>query len=398
MVKISLSKIKELLTRNVEEVIIKEDLIKKLKSNKVLRVKHGVDPTTQKLHLGHAVVYWKLRDFQDAGHKIIFLIGSFTGRFGDPSENLKTRKLRTKKEVEMMSKDYLKQVGKILDMKNTEVRHNGEWYDKWTWEKGLNLMSQFTTARMLERDMFKKRISQRKEIGYHEPVYPMLQAYDSVMLKSDLTVIGSDQKFNELLARSLQEKNRQRPQDLMIVPLLLGIDGKRKMSQSFGNEIGISDSPNDMYGKVMSIPDRLIISYFKLCTRFSNKKIKEIESRLNKKRNNPRDVKARLAFEITKLYWGKIKANRASNEFEKVFKRKEVPSKVPQIGIKDKKLNILDLLVQTKLARSKSEAKRLVLQKGVKISGKIEENWNRTVQIKNGTVIQVGKRKFIRIK
>lgn len=398
MVNEKAKKIEELLTRNVEEVIVKKDLIKKLKSGKVLRIKHGVDPTTKDLHLGHAVTYWKLREFQEMGHKIVFLIGDFTGRFGDPTEQLKTRRLRTKKEVQKIARDYLKQVGKILDTKKIELRHNSEWFDKWSWEDGLKFMSQFTTARMLERDMFEKRIQQEKEIAYHEPVYPMLQAYDSVMLQSDATVIGNDQKFNELLARPLQEKVGQTPQDLLIVPLLLGLDGKLKMSQSFGNQINLNDSAQEMYGKTMSIPDHLIIHYFRLCTRIDSQEINQIELKLKKRRVNPRDIKAHLALEITKLYHGDRIAFGAAREFEKVFKKKEIPSKIPQITIKEKHLNILDLLVKTKLASSRAEAKRLVLQKGVKISGKVEDNWKKVIKIKKGLILQVGKRKFIKIK
>lgn len=398
MVITNVKKIEELLTRNVEEVIVKKDLIRKLKSGKILRVKHGVDPTTKDLHLGHAVTYWKLREFQEMGHKIVFLIGDFTGRFGDPTEQLKTRRLKTKKEVQKIAKDYLKQVGRILDIKKIELRHNSEWFDKWSWEKGLRFMSQFTTARMLERDMFVKRIKQGREIAYHEPVYPMLQAYDSAMLKSDVTVIGTDQKFNELLARPLQEKAGQKPQDLVIVPLLLGIDGKRKMSQSLGNQINISDPPEQMYGKTMSIPDNLIIDYFKLCTRFTDKEIKKIELELKRKEVNPRDKKAQLAFEIVKLYYGQKAALGAAKAFEKVFKKKEIPSKIPQITIKEKQLNILDLLVKTKLVPSRSGAKRLVLQKGVKVDGKVQSDWKKTIKIKKGLVIQVGKKKFLKTK
>ncbi len=393
----TMKKIAEVLSRNVQEVIVGKDLVKKLKEGKVLRVKHGVDPTTKDLHLGHAVTYWKLRDFQEMGHKIVFLIGDFTGRFGDPTERLKTRALRTKKEVRVLAKDYLRQVAKILDMKKVEVRYNSEWYDKWNWGQGLKFMSQFTTARMLERDMFEKRIKKGKKIGYHEPVYPMLQAYDSVMLKSDLTVIGTDQRFNELLARPLQEKAGQVPQDLVIVPLLLGIDGKLKMSQSLGNQISLSDRPEQMYGKIMSIPDKLIIHYFKLCTRLSEKEIIKIEQALKQKTINPREAKARLALEIVKLYHGLGEANKAAREFEKVFRKKGIPSKMPRIAIKQKKLSILDLLVKTKLASSKSEAKRLILQKGVRIDGKIQEDWKKIVETKKGIIIQVGKRRFIKL-
>ena len=255
--KIKTQKIEEVLTRGVEKVIKKEDLLKRLKSGKKLRVKHGIDPTTKDLHLGHSVVYLKLKELQDLGHKIVFLIGDFTGRFGDPSEKLKTRTLRSKKEVRDLAKNYLRQVGKILDFKKIEIRYNGEWYDKMKADELLILMSNFTHARMIERDMFQKRIEKGLDIGFHEPVYPLLQAYDSVMLKSDLTVCGIDQLFNELKARELQEKFGQKGQDIIATKILIGLDGKKKMSQSLGNYVGVEEKPTEQFGKIMSIPDFL---------------------------------------------------------------------------------------------------------------------------------------------
>jgi len=391
------SKITEILERGTKEIIEKESLIKKLKSKKKLRIKHGIDPTTKDLHLGHAVIYFKLREFQEMGHQIIFLIGDFTARFGDPTQKLAPRQLKSKEEVRKMAKDYLRQVGKILDLDKLEIRYNGEWYDKMSAEKLLNLMANFTTARMLEREMFKKRMKENLEIKLHEIVYPVLQAYDSVVLKSDLTVCGSDQIFNEIRARELQEKFGQTPQDILAMKILRGTDGKEKMSQSLGNYIKIEENPIQQYGKIMSIPDHLILEYFELLTKIPLKEIEKMEREMKEKKVNPRDLKAKLAKEIVKIFHGKEKAKMAEKEFERVFRERKYPSQIPQVKIKEKRINILDLLVKTNLASSKSEAKRLVLQRGVKIDGICQTDWRKTLSLKSGQIIQVGKKKFRKI-
>lgn len=380
-------KIEELLTRAVEKVIKKDDLIKKLSSGKKLRVKHGVDPTTKDLHLGYSTVYLKLKELQDMGHKIVFLIGDFTGRFGDPTEKTEARKLRDIKEVKKLAKNYLKQVGKVLDLKKTEIRYNSEWYGKMKADELLVLMSNFTTARMLERDMFQERAKKGLETGLHEPVYPVLQAYDSVMLKSDLTVCGTDQLFNELKARELQEKFNQTGQDIIATKLLVGTDGKQKMSQSLGNYIGFEDSPEEQFGKIMSIPDELLDDYFELVTRISPNK-----------NDNPKDSKIRLAKEIVKTYYSEKEADKAEKEFNNVFKNKGIPEDISEVKIKEKELNILDLLLKTKLVSSKSEARRLVEEGAVKIDDVIEKDWQAKVETRPGLVIQIGKRRFAKIK
>ncbi|MFH1656750.1 MAG: tyrosine--tRNA ligase [Candidatus Nealsonbacteria bacterium] len=391
-------KIEEILSRGIEKVIKQDDLEKKLKSGKQLRVKHGIDPTTSDLHLGYSVVYLKLKELQDLGHKIVFLIGDFTARFGDPTEKLKTRKLRSKKEVKKLAKNYLKQVASILDLKKTEVRYNSEWYDKMSAEELLQLMSNFTTSRMLERDMFQKRLKKGLDVQYHEPVYPILQGYDSVMLKSDLTVCGIDQIFNELKARDLQVKDGQAPQDIIAVKMLVGLDGKEKMSQSLGNYIGIVEKSEQQYGKIMSIPDNLIFDYFELITRLPLDKIKRLKQDIKSKKINPRDLKARLAREVVSIYHNKEKALLAEKEFDKIFKDKKAPSDIPEIKISGQKINILDLLIKTKLVSSKTEAKRLIEQKGVKINNKVQNDWQKIIEIKKGMIIQIGKRRFIKIK
>lgn len=390
-------KIKEVLTRGVEEVIVRESLEKKFKSGKVLRVKHGVDPTTADLHIGQAVIYWRLRTLQEMGHKIIFLIGDFTGCFGDPTKELEIRRLRPKKEVEKLAKNYLKQIAKILNPKLTEVRYNSEWHNKMSSRELLRLMSHFSHQRMLERDMFQERIKKEKVIGLHEPVYPVLQAYDSVILKSDLTVIGTDQLFNELQARKLQEDFGQKPQDIITMKLLVGTDGKRKMSQSLDNFIGINEPPQEQYGKVMSIPDHLIIPWFELTTRVPLDEIEKIKKELKEKKSNPRDAKARLAREIVTIYHGAKEALKAEREFERVFKGKEKPSRIKNYELRIKSCNILDLLVKLRMVFSKAEARRLVQQKGVKINDKIVEDWKKVIKVKDGMIVQVGKRRFIKI-
>jgi tyrosyl-tRNA synthetase len=388
--------IDELLTSGVAEIIIEKDLRQKLASGRKLRVKHGVDPTSKDLHLGHAVVYWKLREFQDLGHTIVFLIGGFTARFGDPTDKAEVRKMKTKEDAEKMAEDYINQVGKILDLKKTEIRSNSEWYDKMSAEQLLHLMSEFTVARMLERDMFQERIKNQKDIGLHEINYPVLQGYDSVQLESDVTVIGTDQKFNELQARPLQKSAGQTPQDVITVPLLVGTDGKEKMSQSLGNQIGILDTPDQKFGKVMSIPDEIIINYYELAARASQQKIATVKKRLEEG-ENPRNLKLELAFDIVALYHGKSEAQRAQAEFVRVFADKEKPTDIPEIKIDQPEINLVDLLVKADLATSKSEARRLVEQKAVKVNDEVKDNWKQQIEIIPGMILQAGKRRFVKL-
>lgn len=386
----------ELLTRGNPEIIVARDLERKLLAGKPLRVKHGVDPTTKDLHLGYAVVYEKLRQFQELGHTVVFLIGGFTGRFGDPKEQAGARTLRGKAEVKALAKNYLKQLGKILDIKKVEVRDNSEWYDTMTFEDGLRLMSRSSVFRMLERDLFQARKMKGQEVAMHELVYPLLQGWDSVMLKSDVTVIGSDQTFNELQARWLQEQEKQRPQDLMVMPLLTGTDGKAKMSQSLGNSINFSDTPEDMFGKVMSLGDHQIIPYFTFVTRLPLKKIKDIEASLLAGGAVYRNAKARLAREIVTIYHSKAAAGKADEAFRHQFKEGALPAQIPMVAVKAKSLPLADLLVETKLATSKSEARRLIAQGGVRIDQKIAADG--VVSVRSGMVVQIGKRRYIRIK
>lgn len=386
-----------LLSRGVEEIIGKEELIKKLESGKKLRIKHGVDPTTPDLHIGYSVVYHKLREFQELGHKIVFLIGDYTGQFGDPTDKNKTRTMREEKEVKKLAKNYLDQVGKILDLKKTEVRYNSEWYNKFSGSDMLRLQARFTVDRMLERDMFDKRHKNKEEIACHEIVYPMLQGYDSVMLKSDLTVCGTDQKFNELQGRKLQREFDQDPQVVMTVPILVGTDGKQKMSQSLGNYIGINESADIQYGKIMSIPDELIVSYFELVGRVGGKELERIKKQY-KNVQNRRDLKAKLAREIVCFYHGVEASQVAEENFNRVFKDKKDPINIPEIKIKNPRCQDLpQMLFDLKLVSSKSEAKRLIEQGGVRIDKTQITDPKASLCFHNGMILQVGKMKFVKI-
>lgn len=388
----------ELLNRGVEEVIISSDLEKKLKSGMKLRIKHGIDPTSKDLHLGHAVSYHKLREFQELGHKIVFLIGDFTGRFGDPTDKIKSRTLCSQKIVRDNTRNYLEQIGKIIDLKKTEVRYNSEWYDKMSAEDILNLMSRFTLDRMMERDMFALRKEKNAEIRYHEPVYPMLQGYDSVMLKSDLTVCGTDQKFNELQGRKLQQEYGQTPQDIITTPMLIGLDGKQKMGQSLGNYIGINEAPNSQYGKIMSIPDCLIAHYFELAARTAGKELTEIKNKLKNPKNR-RGLKAELAREIVTLYHGAEAGLVAEEDFNRIFRDKILPNDLPEISMKKPKYNDLPtLLLDLKMVASKNEARRLIEQGGVRIDKTKIEDTRADISLHDGMIIQVGKLKFVKIR
>lgn len=392
------NKFNELKTRAVEEIIGETDLDKLLKSGKKLRIKHGIDPTSTDIHLGYTVIYHKLKEFQELGHKVVFLIGDFTARFGDPTDKLKTRKMRDKKEVMQISKKYLEQIGKILDLKKTEIRYNGEWYDKMSAEELLHLMSRFTLDRMLERDMFVERKKREEEIGLHEPTYPVLQGYDSVMLKSDLAVCGTDQTFNELQGRKLQKEFGQNPQVVMIMPVLIGLDGTNKMGQSLGNYIGVNEPADIQYGKIMSIPDKLILQYYELAARTGGRELAQIKEQY-KNINNRRNLKAALARDIVSIYNGAEASVLAEENFNRVFRNKDLPLNIQEVEIKKGHNRFLSqLLLDLKLVNSKNEAKRLITQGGVKIDKvKITDPYA-SISLYNGMVIQAGKLKFAKIR
>lgn len=387
----------ELLTRGIEDITVRQDLEKKLKSGQKLRIKHGVDPTTADLHIGYAVTYWKLRAFQELGHTVVFLIGDFTARFGDPDKS-QQRPMRTKAEVDQAAESYLDQIKDILDLKKTEIRRNSEWYDSMSAEELIRLTSNFSVAQLLERDKFIERRDAGAPIGYHEPIYPILQGYDSVMLKSDLTVVGSDQLFNELMARPLQERAGQRPQDVMTMSLLIGTDGDRKMSQSLGNTIGITDAPEDQFGKVMRIDDGLIGHYFELATRVPTAKIQQILAAMTSGELPPREAKLLLASEVVTLYHGKRAARRAHDEFIQVFSRRELPSAITEHHVTVDQYRLDQLLVDLALAPSRAAAQRLVIAGAIRIDGAVVGDWRAEIALHDGMIVQAGKRHFRKIR
>lgn len=385
-----------ILERKIDEVISQDHLQKRIDEGGKLRIKYGVDPTSPDIHIGHAVALWKMREFQVRGHHIILVIGDYTAKIGDPSGRNKTRPMLEEKEIEVNAKTYLRQIGKILDMRKVEVQRNSKWFSHMTFAQILKLVAKFTVAQILERDDFEKRYKTGQDIGLHELMYPVMQAFDSVMVKADVEIGGTDQRFNMLAGRDLQKKMGQVPQDVITVPLLVGSDGKEKMSKSLGNAIGINEPPGEIYGKIMSIPDDLIMPYFELATDLSEGGLAMVKKELEEK-VSPRDVKARLAFLITELYYDNIKAEEAARDFDEIFKAKKMPEKIAVIKIKKGgKRDIIDILVDGQLVKSRGEARRLVEQGGVRVNKKVVGLGERVEA--DGKVIQIGKRRFYRIK
>ena len=372
-----------LLHRGVEEGIVKEHLLEALKSGKQLRVKLGVDPTSPDLHLGHTVVLNKLRQFQELGHQIVLIIGDYTARVGDPSGKSKTRPMLTEAEIAANAKTYLAQIGKILDVSKIEIRHNSEWFSDGSWI--LPITSQFSAQRILERDDFTKRMRAGTEVALHELLYPAMQAYDSVKINADIEIGGTDQKFNLLAGRDLQRHMGLPEQDVLTVPILRGLDGVHKMSKSLDNYIGIDEPANTMFGKVMSIPDSLIDEYFALCTNAARES------------EDPREAKLHLGTIIVDTYHGQGSGKAAREEFERVFTRKEPPTEVKSEKLKVERIGIVDLLVQTKMAKSKSDAKRLIEQGGVKIDDVKQTDADAVIELSSPRLVQVGPRKFVRV-
>jgi tyrosyl-tRNA synthetase len=389
-------KINEVLERGVEEIIEKKSLLEKLKSGKKLRIKHGLDPTGPKIHIGRAIQFHKLRAFQELGHQIVLIIGDFTALIGDASDKQAQRKALKENEIKENMKDYRMQIGKILDLKKTEIKYNSQWLKKLSAKDLLSLSMGFTAQQMIQRRNFKERWDGNKPIGLHELDYPLFQGYDSVVVKADVEVGGSDQLFNLLAGREIQKMFNQKPQDVITFRMLNGLDG-RKMSTSWGNIITIVDEPKDMFGKIMSMKDELIPEYFELCSDIPLEEVEEIKSDLKGNKVNPRDLKIKLGKELVKMYHSLKDAENAAEEFEKVFKENQAPEDISEFEI-SRKINILDLLVKTEIALSKSEARRLIEQKGVKIDDEIQTDWQKDIETKKGMVIQAGKRRFARIK
>jgi tyrosyl-tRNA synthetase len=394
-------KIEEVLSRGVEKIYPSFKLLeKKLMARKKLRLYCGYDPSSPTLHLGHLITLKKLAQFQELGHEVIMLIGDFTGMIGDPTEKIAARKKLSRKEVLENSKNYKKQASKLLNFKGVnpaKILYNSKWSDRLSFIDLIELASNFTVQQMIVRDMFQERIKTRRPIYLHEFLYPLAQAYDSVAMGVDLQIGGADQTFNMLCSRDLMKTLKGKEEFVLATKLLVGPTGK-KMGKTEGEIITLDEKPEQMYGKIMAWSDGLIIPGFELCTDLSMKEIGQASDQIKKKKLNPREAKAKLAREIVATCHSQKAAQEAGEEFDKVFKEKKLPSKIPEVGIKEKALNILELLVKTKLAPSKSEAKRLILQKGVKIGDTLEGNWRKTIQIKKGIIIRIGKRKFVRVK
>ena len=379
--------------RGVAEIIVEEEFWKLLSSGRKLRLKQGFDPSRPDIHLGHVVGLRKLKKFQKLGHKVILIVGDWTARIGDPSGMSQTRPMLSEEEVKRNAETYMKQFFRIVDPEKTEVRWQSEWYDKFGLKDIIELTSKFTVARLMAREDFAKRREEGKPIALTELIYPILQAYDSVAIDADVEFGGIDQKFNCLIGRELQEMMGKKPQQIFLMPLLIGTDGKLKMSKSYGNYIGIEEHPRDMYGKIMSIPDHLIISYFELLTDVPLDGVKE---RLSKG-ENPMNLKKELAFEIVSEFWGRGKALDAQDYFETVFQRRGVPQDIPEVFIDlDDVADMFELLVKIGASPSKSQAKRLIEGGAVEIDGEVIKG--REAKIRDGAVIRVGKRKFIRLR
>lgn len=391
------SAIEALLSLGVADVIVKEDLRKKLASGKRLRIKLGIDPTGSDLHLGHMVVVHKLREFQKLGHQIILLFGNFTGQIGDPSGKDEARPMRTQAELEKNAEHYVKQVSSILDVEQVEVRWNAEWLAPLNFSDVVHLSSQFTVAQMLERDMFQERMKKAQPISMHEFLYPLMQGYDSVALKADVELGGTDQTFNLLAGRVLQKAYGQAPQNVITVPLLVGTDGHIKMGKSTGNYIAVDDAPEEIFGKLMSIPDSLILNYLELAARVSLDELKAFAKRLETE--NPRDLKMELGLRVVALYHGEEAAVRAQEHFKTVFQKKEIPDEVEEVTLATASWKVVDLIAELGLAASKSEARRLVQGGGVKWDSAKIEDVDAAVELSSEPVLlQVGKRHFRKVK
>jgi tyrosyl-tRNA synthetase len=389
------------------EIIPEEDLTRRLeeclKNRRPLRVKYGADPSAPDIHLGHTVPIRKLREFQELGHQVVFIIGDFTATIGDPSGKSETRRQMLPEEVKQNAKTYTEQIFKILDRGRTEVVFNSEWFGRMSMPEVLKVTSFCTVAQMLARADFKERFEKNKDISLLEFLYPLLQGYDSIQVRADVEVGGTDQKFNLLMGRELQRSYGQVPQVILTMPLLEGTDGENKMSKSLGNYIGITENPKDMFGKLMSITDNLMVKYYELLTDTSPRELERIKAGLSDGTLHPRDVKRNLAFEITRMYHIHEEAQKAAEDFDRVFRDHELPRELTTFPVrenllKDGKVWIVKLLVAVGFASTNSEARRLIGQGGVKINGKIIEDENLELQLTDGMILQSGKRNVIRLR
>ncbi|MFQ5722840.1 MAG: tyrosine--tRNA ligase [Candidatus Aminicenantales bacterium] len=392
-----MDKIDEVLTRRVDKIYpSKEALEKILRSGKKIKLYLGIDPTGGDLHLGHAVPLMKLQEFVKLGHHVIFLVGNFTALCGDPSGHEGARKRLTPAQITKNMATYKKQASKILDFSKTEMKYNADWLAKLSFAEIIKLASHFTVQQMIERSLFQRRLKAKKPIHLHEFLYPLLQGYDSVAMNVDLEMGGTDQTFNMLAGRTLQKIYNKKEKFVLTTKMITGLDGKA-MSKTSGNTVNILNDPNDMYGKIMSLHDDLIIQYFEMCTNVPLQSIKAMEKDMRAGKINPMDLKKKLAFEIVKMLHSEKDAKNAGKEFERVFQKRKQPSEPPSYQATKKRYKIVDLLVDTRLASSKSEAKRLIERGGVDVDGKVMDDTQKVIRIKDGSIIRVGKRRFIKI-
>ncbi len=390
----------ELLSRGCDSMYTPEELKTRLtKASAVgrqMRVKLGLDPTAPDIHLGHTVVLRKMRQFQDLGHKAVLIIGDYTARIGDPTGVNKTRPVLSPDDIQANAKTYFDQAGKILDTSpdKLEVRYNSEWLENLSFAELIQICAKKTVAQMIQRDSFKKRLAAEEDVFLHEMLYPIMQGYDSIMVEADVELGGTDQTFNNLVGRDLQRAYDKRPQIVLIMPILVGLDGTEKMSKSKGNYIGVTDEPNDMFGKVMSIPDSLMDNYFTLLTELPRERIAEL---VDSEKTHPRTAKAELGKMIVETYYDAATAEAALAEFDRVFSQKNVPTNMPEIFVSGETMNVMKLVQTAKFAKSASEARRLVQQNAVSLDGEKISDINAEVTLTAGAVLKVGKRRFGKI-
>lgn len=383
----------------INEVEFKKKLEKSITTKTPLRVKLGIDPTGTELHLGHAVPLRKLKQFQDLGHEVFFLIGTFTGRIGDPTGKSETRQMLSEQQVMENIKTYLDQVKLILDLDKINVVYNADWLEKLSLSDALNLLSQFTVSQMISREDFSKRLSENKPVSLIEFMYPILQGYDSVELRADVELGATEQKFNLLRGRDLQKNFGQEQQICMIMPILVGLDGVEKMSKSLGNYIGVKDTANDMFGKIMSISDELMENYYTMITEVSNEKINQIKEEIANGTLHPMEAKKQLGAEVVKIYHGEDAAIEARNWFENVFSKRNLDVDLPEVEVAYGEIGVIDLLVkEIEMVKTTSEARRLIEQGGFKINDVAIKDVKATVNVESGIIVRAGKKKIVKIK
>jgi tyrosyl-tRNA synthetase len=392
-----------IIRRGTVEIIPEDELIKKLQKSietgNPLRVKQGFDPTAPDIHLGHTVGLRKLKQFQELGHKIILIIGDYTGMVGDPSGRSESRPQLSFEEVRKNAETYQKQFFKVIDKKKTDVHFNGEWFSKMNFQEIIHLSSKFTLARMLERDDFSNRFSQQIPISLHELFYPLMQAYDSVAINADVEIGATEQKFNLLAGRQIQQEYGQEPQTILTMPVLPGTDGVQRMSKSTGNYIGIDEPPNEIFGKIMSIPDDLIYPYFELLTDVSLDELSKIKKELETKETNPMMWKRRLGKEIVSMYHSEKEAEKAYEEFEKVFSKKELPEEIPEktFDYHEKEIWIPYACTESGIATGTTQIVRLIQQGGLYIDNERIDDVNKKIPVEGTKLFRLGKRRFYKI-